>query len=129
MRRFLTLLAAGLLGGFLAVPCEAENMLYVAANGNDHNPGTAAKPFQHIQRAAPEAKPGDVICVDNGVYQENISFHKSGDADAWITLRPLHRVDVQKGQPLVKITPKAGPHAVALLGHSYLRIGLEISEL
>ena len=69
-----------------------------------------------------------MICVDNGVYHESVSFHKSGDAKAWITLRPLHMVDVHKRRPLVKITPKAGGTAIALLGHSYLRIeGLEIS--
>jgi parallel beta-helix repeat protein len=124
MRGILTLLVVG----YLATPCGAQNKLYVATNGSNRNPGTRAKPFQHIQRAVSAAKPGDVICVDNGVYHESVSFPKSGDANAWITLRSLNRVDVHKGPPLVKITPKAGATAIALRGQSYIQIeGFEIS--
>ena len=111
-----------------AQPPKPVGTLFVAANGNDKNPGTQARPFQHIQRAVSTANPGDVICVDNGAYNEHITFKKSGNAAGWITLRPLNLVDVQQAKPLVTIAPRGGGHAIHLAGQSYIRIeGLEIS--
>ena len=124
---FSILLAVAALDGFLTTPCWAKNELYVAVNGNDHRPGTKEKPFQSINRAVSAAKPGDVILVGDGVYRQGIWLNKSGKANAWITLRPLHLVNVHKERPRVKIAPKRGDAAISLNEQSYLRIeGLEI---
>jgi hypothetical protein len=115
-------------GPAAAVQGNARRTLYVATNGNDRNPGTKAQPFQHIGKGVSVAKPGDVICVDDGEYPESISFPRSGTADAWITLRARNMVDVYQARPLVKIAPRSGGTAVGLRGQSYLRVeGFEIS--
>lgn len=101
--------------------------LYVALNGNDHNPGTRDRPFRHIGRGVRGAKPGDVVLVDDGVYHEQVVFSGSGTADGWITLRPMHEVDVRKERPRVTISPK-GAQGINLDGHSFIRIeGFEIA--
>lgn len=42
--------------------------LYVAANGNDSDPGSLAKPFASLQRAQEAASPGDTVLVRGGTY-------------------------------------------------------------
>ncbi|MGB9553517.1 MAG: right-handed parallel beta-helix repeat-containing protein, partial [bacterium] len=51
---------------------------YVAPNGNDSNPGTAELPWRTIQKAANSVNPGDVVFVQPGDYQEDVSILRSG---------------------------------------------------
>lgn len=53
----------------------------VALNGNDANPGTAARPLRTIQRAADLARPGDTITVHSGVYREWVNPPRGGTSD------------------------------------------------
>ncbi len=55
---------------------------YVATNGRNSNPGTAAAPFRTIQRAADLAEPGDVITVRAGIYRERVNPPRGGASDA-----------------------------------------------
>ncbi|HEX4793935.1 MAG TPA: right-handed parallel beta-helix repeat-containing protein [Humisphaera sp.] len=68
---------------------EARTLLstswYVAANGNDHNAGTLAAPFQTIQHAAGLARPGDAVLIRGGTYHEKVTPARSGTAAAPIT--------------------------------------------
>ena len=59
--------------------CARE--FHVSVSGDDHNPGTAAKPFRTISAAAQVAGPGDVITVHEGVYRERISPPRGGRSD------------------------------------------------
>lgn len=43
--------------------------LYVAATGNDANPGTQARPFREIRRALRVIAPGDTVHVGPGAYK------------------------------------------------------------
>jgi hypothetical protein len=72
----------------------------VAPQGNDANPGTsiqAGYPFKTIQRAIDATQPGDTIDVYPGTYVvsntrygwRGVSLHKSGRADARITLKAV----------------------------------------
>ena len=85
-----------------------------APGAADTNPGTEAKPFQTVQRAADAARPGDTVCVMAGQYDERIKVKASGTA----------------GQP---ITFVARPRRAATLGGfdlegSYIRVeGFEIT--
>ncbi len=63
---------------------------YVAADGDDANPGTFEQPFGTIAKAVAEVLPGDTIYVRGGVYALTstitISAAKSGTEDRAITL-------------------------------------------
>ena len=50
----------------------------VAKTGNDHNPGTRARPFQTIGRAVLVARAGDTVTVHAGIYREWVSPEHSG---------------------------------------------------
>lgn len=43
--------------------------IYVAANGDDSNPGTITQPLESIQQAQALASPGDTVFVRGGLYQ------------------------------------------------------------
>jgi len=54
---------------------------YVATTGSDQNPGTLAKPFRTIQKAANEMKPGDTCLVRGGVYREWVKPLQGGTSE------------------------------------------------
>jgi len=54
---------------------------HVSTAGDDSNPGTAAKPFRTIGRAAKLAQPGDVVIVHEGVYREKVVPARGGLSD------------------------------------------------
>ncbi len=59
--------------------------IYVAKDGNDNNPGTAAKPYKTIAKASSVAQAGDVIIIGEGTYEEIIRPARSGVAGRPIT--------------------------------------------
>jgi hypothetical protein len=76
----------------LAVVRASGATLYVGAQGNDSNPGTATQPFRTITRAYSLAGPGTTILVTPGVYSDYTSgwglhLGKSGTASSPIVLR------------------------------------------
>jgi hypothetical protein len=54
--------------------------LYVASTGSDTNPGSQAKPFKTIGRAASLAKPSTTVHVAAGTYRENVTTKVHGTA-------------------------------------------------
>jgi hypothetical protein len=58
---------------------------YVASNGSDVNAGSAAAPWQTIQRAANATIAGDVVRVQAGPYPERVTESSSGSAGNFIT--------------------------------------------
>lgn len=67
---------------FLATWLVAFNNLavsyFVAPSGNDENPGTESQPWKSIQYASSQTKPGDIVMVQPGVYQERVSTQNGG---------------------------------------------------
>ncbi|MGD8537153.1 MAG: right-handed parallel beta-helix repeat-containing protein [Candidatus Aminicenantes bacterium] len=51
---------------------------YVSPFGDDSNPGTESQPWRTIKHAAAMAGPGVTVYVRNGIYEEAVSFDKSG---------------------------------------------------
>lgn len=66
-----------------------NSVYYVSPNGNDDNPGTLNKPWQHIAHAASTSavKPGDTIYIRAGTYNEAIEQKVSGTSGRFITYR------------------------------------------
>ena len=60
---------------------------FVAVNGNDNGPGTAARPWATLNHAAEQAKAGDTVVVRGGHYllAAQVRPRHSGLSDAWIT--------------------------------------------
>ncbi len=55
---------------------------YVSDQGDDNNPGSKARPWKTIQKAADTIAPGDVAVIGTGVYPENVKISRSGTSDA-----------------------------------------------
>ncbi|MFZ2446554.1 MAG: right-handed parallel beta-helix repeat-containing protein [Syntrophobacteraceae bacterium] len=56
-------------------------VLCVATTGNDADPGTLARPWRTIQKAADAAVPGNRIYVRGGLYNERVTINVSGTAE------------------------------------------------
>ena len=65
----------------LTVRALCAREFQISVTGDDHNHGTAARPFRTISAAARVAQPGDVITVHSGVYRERISPPRGGTSD------------------------------------------------
>ncbi len=77
----LFLAAAGISVNAAAAPVPVSSTTYnyyVAANGDDSNPGTADLPFQTILRASKVALPGTTVHVAPGVYTGGFKTTMSG---------------------------------------------------
>ena len=57
-----------IIGLLLRCAHASPNVIYVAVEGNDKNPGTEAQPLATIQRAQDKAHPGDTVYIRGGVY-------------------------------------------------------------
>ena len=84
------------------IPGSESRYYYVSTNGNDSNPGTKALPFQTISKAANEAKAGDVVLIQAGIYYEDVKPLHSGEPDKYITYQNAGDgeviIDAQDGQ-------------------------------
>src|SRR5882724_8591153 len=93
---------------------EARKLLsaswYVATNGNDHNAGTLAAPFQTIQHAASLAKPGDTVLIRGGTYHEKVTPARSGTAALPITYQAYNNevVTVSGADPVTSWSLNGG---------------------
>jgi parallel beta-helix repeat protein len=58
-----------------------------ASGAADGNPGTLARPWKTLARAARHLAPGDTLILHSGVYREKITLAASGTPAAPITLR------------------------------------------
>lgn len=76
---------------------------HVSKSGNDGYPGTAARPFRTISRAAGIAVPGDTVTVHAGVYREWVSPANGGTKEKRIGYRSAGDGEVViSGAELVK---------------------------
>ncbi len=54
---------------------------YVSTSGNDNNPGTKDLPWKTLQKAADNAKPGQIVVIKDGEYNEYVTIANSGTSD------------------------------------------------
>jgi parallel beta-helix repeat protein len=93
---------------------------YVAADGDDRNPGTEALPWRTIQKAFDAARPGETVYIKEGTYHERPAVHVSGDAVAGpITFRSFeNHLVVLDGTG----TEALAPYLVTVVDRSHVRI-------
>ena len=95
-------------GSMLLHPAHAQgeslnsaSTYYVSPQGNNSNPGSKSQPWRTVEYGANQAKPGDVVLVENGVYRESVVMTKSGTAGAYITLKAVNylgaKIEVTNG--------------------------------
>jgi len=62
---------------------------HVSSNGHDDGPGTPARPFATVYKAAETAQAGDEVLLHEGVYRltQEVRPRHSGTADKWIVYR------------------------------------------
>jgi hypothetical protein len=63
---------------------DSSHTYYVAKNGNDNNPGTEARPWLTIRKAANTLVAGEKVFVKKGTYSEQIIVTKSGSSGKFI---------------------------------------------
>ncbi|MCL4529955.1 MAG: DUF1565 domain-containing protein, partial [Chloroflexi bacterium] len=69
------------------VPTLPPGNYYVSINGLDANPGTETAPWRHIQYAMDRVSAGSTVYVMNGVYNETVTFRRSGASGSYIVLQ------------------------------------------
>jgi hypothetical protein len=114
--------------GFMAADLQAAQAAdstgvtyYVAQDGSDSAAGTEAAPFKTISKAVEAAKAGDTVLVKTGIYNDHVTFSKSGTPEALITVRAA-----DGAQP--KIVADGSKYAFDFAGQSYISLeGLDIS--
>lgn len=100
---------------------------HVAPDGNDDNPGSAEAPWRTIQHAADTAEPRDTACIHAATYSEDVTFSRSGTADAAITFAaaPGETANVQGSLTLAPGTSYLQLIGFALQGFSIWGVTLE----
>ncbi|MFQ5454325.1 MAG: DUF1565 domain-containing protein, partial [Candidatus Zixiibacteriota bacterium] len=69
---------------FISIPLFGANY-YVASTGSDRNPGTKARPWQTVKKAAITLVAGDTVLIREGRYNEKVSPQNSGSPGNYIT--------------------------------------------
>jgi hypothetical protein len=70
-----------------SMPTLPPGNYYVSVSGSDANPGTLALPWRHIQYAMDRVGAGSTVNVMNGVYNETVTFPRSGTSGNYIVLQ------------------------------------------
>jgi hypothetical protein len=80
---FLLLVIVGCAGNPVVPPINNDDggasTFYVSPNGKDSNPGTVAKPWKTLTKAAETARAGDTVYIMSGTYKERLVPKNSGE--------------------------------------------------
>jgi len=69
-----------------------SNVYYVSTSGSNNNNGSSlSKAFATIQKAHNVSKPGDVIYVADGTYNESVIITRSGNSNNYITYQAINK--------------------------------------
>jgi len=76
--------------------------IHVNANAAPGGDGSAAQPFQSIQKAVRQAGAGDTVEVEAGLYREDVRINQGGAPDAPLTVRAAkgERVIITGADPI-----------------------------
>jgi len=111
LRKWLISAAAGIVAMASAGSHALTREIYVAKTGSDSGPGSQARPYLTIQKAASVARPGDVVSVYGGTYREWVKPPRGGSGEASrIVYRaaPGERVVIKGSERITSWTRQAG---------------------
>jgi hypothetical protein len=111
---------------------QNDGVFYVSTSGSDGNPGTFGKPWRHVQFAANTVSAGATVYVFGGVYNETVSFPRSGNSSAPITFASYPgQTAILDGKGLVCCGPSGTEGLFSIAGsRSYITIsGFEVRNL
>jgi Protein of unknown function (DUF1565)/Right handed beta helix region len=97
-------------------PVAAGPQLYVDPAGNDTSDGSAARPFQTIQKALDDAVPGTTINLAPGEYREQLATQRDGAPGAPITIKGPETGQDRSGRYQATLY---GTDRVVSVDHSY----------
>jgi parallel beta-helix repeat protein len=116
----LALLLAVLFAASRPVPAATY---YVATQGNDLNPGSAASPWRTIQKAAGALLPGDTVLIRQGTYQETVVPARSGT-----DVNPIAYRNYEGEEVIIDGQNKTRNNCVLVSDRAYLQfIGLTLT--
>src|SRR5215470_5964986 len=117
-----------IIGAAPGAPERGVATYHISPTGSDSNPGSEARPFRTIQKAADSVKPGDTVLVDDGVYAYSgpndcygkvvVCVSRGGSPDNWVVFRSKNKW----GAKLDGGNGKAGAGFVVQGGASFVRI-------
>src|SRR5215813_10133172 len=117
-----------IVGAVPGAPQRGVATYHVSPTGSDYNPGSEARPFRTIQKAADIVKPGDTVLVGDGVYTYSapndcygkvvVCVSRGGSPDNWVVFRSKNKW----GAKIDGVDGKAGAGFVVQGGASYVRI-------
>jgi parallel beta helix pectate lyase-like protein/uncharacterized protein DUF1565 len=104
---------------FLVLTCAAAgngSTYYVAATGDDANPGSAASPFRTLGKGVSVLKPGDTLVVRAGTYVGSSQLRSIPSGTSWAM--PVTLKAAPGERPVIVPEPKH--HAVTFAGNQYI---------
>jgi hypothetical protein len=117
-----------IIGAVPGAPQRGVTTYHVSSTGSDSNPGSEARPFRTIQKAADSVKPGDTVLVGDGVYAYSgpndchgkvvVCVSRGGSPDNWVVFKSKNKW----GAKIDGGDGKAGSGFVVQGGASYVRI-------
>ena len=121
-----TLQNSGNLNFFLYLPVVGNELsgYFVSPSGSDSNPGTLARPWKTIGKAVSIVKPGDILYVRQGVYNEKVNFKTSGTAT-----NPILILNYPGENPIIDgkfSIPGSGAGLLVLSGNYIHASGIEV---
>ncbi len=120
-----TMLTAVALFALASLPAFSASVYTVDPAGSDAGPGTAARPWKTIGRAAAALEPGDTVLIAAGTYRERVRVERSGEPGKYCTFaaRPGDEPVIDgRGIPVAK---DEGLFEISRAGHIRV-IGLHV---
>jgi hypothetical protein len=101
---------------------EVQTVFYVSPSGNDSNPGTQAKPWKTIQKAASTLVAGQTGKILPGTYTAKFTPANSGKTGAYITYTADPGTVILDGSGLSLSGDAKGDGLVQIQGKSFIKV-------
>lgn len=102
---------------------DGVSTFYVSPNGKDSNPGTEAKPWKTLTKAAETARAGDTVYIMSGTYKERLVPKNSGEDG-----RPIRFYAAPNNEVIIDGTDSPGLEefhwggVVDIIGHHHIEV-------